>query len=57
MRKYGKMRSEICHDVTEHSAEWVVSKELIKANERLTIICTVCNVVWALTVFVLILIR
>jgi hypothetical protein len=57
MSKYGKMRSRVCREEVEHSAEWAVSKELIKANKRLCYICTASNIIWAIAVLILVFIR
>ena len=42
---------------TEHSTEWVLSKELDKANKRLTIMCIASNLIWAVAVLTLVCIR
>jgi hypothetical protein len=57
MSKHRKKRSQMCRDEVQHSAEWSVSKELIKANKRLCYICTASNIIWAIAVLILIYIR
>lgn len=57
MSKHRKKRSQMCGDVVQHSAEWAVSKELSKVNERLTIMCAASNLIWAVAVLVLVFIR
>lgn len=48
-----KAKRAACAD-TDHSPEWVLSRELIKANKRLCILCASSIVVNALLVLVLI---
>jgi hypothetical protein len=44
----------MCRDEVIHSAEWVLSAELAKENERLKFICIASVIVWIVTVLVLI---
>lgn len=57
MSKHRKKRSQMCRDEVQHSAEWSVSKELAKVNERLSGLCLASNILWAVVVLILIYIR
>jgi hypothetical protein len=57
MSKHRKKRSQMCRDEVQHSAEWSVSKELAKVNERLSGLCLASNILWAVVVLILVFIR
>lgn len=57
MSKHRKLRSQMCRDEVQHSAEWSVSKELATVNKWLGGLCLASNILWAVVVLILIYIR